>query len=77
MGLMGILSPRSAQREFAAGLSVNINFYLLLDIRRHEHRRDHGRHPENGNQYPARAPRRCHETNPSADNLGNPNGEDN
>ncbi len=81
MGLFGIPTTTiSGQSQSAAGLSVNINFYLLLDNSPSmniaattagintmvTHTSSQG-----GCAFA------CHETNPSADNLGNPNGEDN
>src|SRR5580693_3018603 len=81
MGLMGIPSTTiSGSASSAAGLSVNINFYLLLDNSPSmniaattagistmvSHTSAQG-----GCAFA------CHESNPSADNLGNPNGEDN
>jgi Flp pilus assembly protein TadG len=81
MGMFGM--PRTTitgQSQSAAGLSVNINFYLLLDNSPSmniaatssgistmvSHTSAQG-----GCAFA------CHESNPSADNLGNPNGEDN
>src|ERR1700728_2776092 len=81
MGLMGIPSTTiSGSASSAAGLSVNINFYLLLDNSPSMNIaattagiNTMAPHPpaEGARPFP------CHETDPSADNLGNPNGEDN
>ena len=81
MGLLGIPSTNITGSSTAeAGLSVNINFYLLLD-----------NSPSmniaatsagittmvNNTSAQGGCAFACHESNPSADNLGNPNGEDN
>jgi len=81
MGVMGIPTTTiSGSSTATAGLSVNINFYLLLDNSPSmniaattagintmvQHTSAQG-----GCAFA------CHETNPSADKLGNPNGEDN
>jgi hypothetical protein len=81
MGMFGLPTTTiTGQSQSAAGLSVNINFYLLLDNSPSmniaattagistmvSHTSAQG-----GCAFA------CHETNPSADNLGNPNGEDN
>jgi Flp pilus assembly protein TadG len=81
MGLMGI--PRTTLSGGAtaqAGLSTNINFYLLLDNSPSMNiaatsagiqKMVANTSAQGGCAFA------CHETNPSADNLGNPNGEDN
>jgi Flp pilus assembly protein TadG len=64
----------------AAGLSVNINFYLLLDNSPSMNiaATSSGIATMVANtQAQGGCAFACHETNPSADNLGNPNGEDN
>ena len=81
MGMFGLPTTTiTGQSQSAAGLSVNINFYLLLDNSPSmniaattagistmvSHTSAQG-----GCAFA------CHESNPSADNLGNPNGEDN
>jgi Flp pilus assembly protein TadG len=81
MGLMGIPSTTiSGSASSAAGLSVNINFYLLLDNSPSMNiaattagiqKMVNATSAQGGCAFA------CHETNPSADNLGNPNGEDN
>src|SRR5580693_7913905 len=81
MGLMGIPSTTiSGSASSAAGLSVNINFYLLLDNSPSMNiaattagiqKMVANTSAQGGCAFA------CHETNPSADNLGNPNGEDN
>src|SRR5580692_11177639 len=81
MGLMGIPSTTiSGSASSAAGLSVNINFYLLLD---NSPSMNIAATTAGINTMVANTSAQggcafaCHETNPSADNLGNPNGEDN
>src|ERR1700731_633496 len=81
MGLMGIPSTTiSGTASAAAGLSVNINFYLLLDNSPSMNiaattagiqKMVNATSAQGGCAFA------CHETNPSADSLGNPNGEDN
>ena len=81
MGLMGIPSTTiSGSASSAAGLSVNINFYLLLDNSPSMNiaattagiqKMVANTSAQGGCAFA------CHETDPSADNLGNPNGEDN
>src|SRR5580692_9492902 len=81
MGLMGIPSTTiSGSESSAAGLSVNINFYLLLDNSPSMNiaattagiqKMVANTSAQGGCAFA------CHESNPSADNLGNPNGEDN
>ena len=81
MGLMGIPSTTiSGSASSAAGLSVNINFYLLLDNSPSMNiaattagiqKMVANTSAQGGCAFA------CHETNPSADNLGNPSGEDN
>jgi Flp pilus assembly protein TadG len=81
MGLLGIPSTNLNGGSTAqAGLSVNINFYLLLD-----------NSPSmniaatsagittmvNNTSAQGGCAFACHESNPAGDNLGNPNGEDN
>jgi len=81
MGLLGI--PTTAiggQAQAAAGLSVNINFYLLLD---NSPSMNIAATTAGINTMVSHTSAQggcafaCHESNPSADNLGNPNGEDN
>ncbi len=81
MGLVGIPSTTvSGQSHSAAGLSVNINFYLLLD---NSPSMNIAATTAGINTMVSHTSAQggcafaCHETNPSADNLGNPNGEDN
>src|ERR1700722_12326994 len=81
MGLMGIPSTTiSGSASSAAGLSVNINFYLLLDnspsMNIAATTAGIQKMVANTSAQGACA-FACHESNPSADNLGNPNGEDN
>src|SRR6202161_3946000 len=80
MGLMGIPSTTiNGTSTAAAGLSVNINFYLLLD---NSPSMDIAATTAGINTMVANTSAQggcafaCHETDPSADNLGNPNGED-
>src|SRR5580698_4638890 len=81
MGLVGIPSTTvSGQSHSAAGLSVNINFYLLLD---NSPSMNIAATTAGINTMVSHTSAQggcafaCHESNPSADNLGNPNGEDN
>ncbi len=81
MSLVGIPSTTiSGQSHSAAGLSVNINFYLLLD---NSPSMNIAATTAGINTMVSHTSAQggcafaCHETNPSADNLGNPNGEDN
>jgi Flp pilus assembly protein TadG len=81
MGLFGIPTTTiSGQAHSAAGLSVNINFYLLLD---NSPSMNIAATTAGINTMVSHTSAQggcafaCHETNPSADNLGNPNGEDN
>jgi len=81
MGLMGIPSTTiSGSASSAAGLSVNINFYLLLD---NSPSMNIAATTDGINTMVSHTSAQggcafaCHESNPSADNLGNPNGEDN
>ena len=81
MGLMGIPSTTiSGSASSAAGLSVNINFYLLLD---NSPSMNIAATTAGINTMVANTSAQggcafaCHESDPSADNLGNPNGEDN
>ncbi len=81
MGLFGIPTTTvSGQSHSAAGLSVNINFYLLLD---NSPSMNIAATTAGINTMVSHTSAQggcafaCHETNPSADNLGNPNGEDN
>src|SRR5580700_11829690 len=81
MGLMGIPSTTiSGSASSAAGLSVNINFYLLLD---NSPSMNIAATTAGINTMVSHTSAQggcafaCHETNPAADNLGNPHGEDN
>src|SRR5580700_10338125 len=81
MGLMGIPNTTiSGSASSAAGLSVNINFYLLLD---NSPSMNIAATTAGINTMVANTSAQggcafaCHESDPSADNLGNPNGEDN
>jgi Flp pilus assembly protein TadG len=81
MSLVGIPTTTiSGQSHSAAGLSVNINFYLLLD---NSPSMNIAATTAGINTMVSHTSAQggcafaCHETNPSADNLGNPNGEDN
>jgi Flp pilus assembly protein TadG len=81
MGLLGIPTTTiTGQSQSAAGLSVNIDFYLLLD---NSPSMNIAATTAGINTMVANTQAQggcafaCHETNPSADNLGNPNGEDN
>ena len=81
MGLMGIPSTTiSGSASSAAGLSVNINFYLLLD---NSPSMNIAATTAGINTMVSHTSAQggcafaCHETDPAADNLGNPNGEDN
>jgi hypothetical protein len=70
----------TGQSQSAAGLSVNINFYLLLD---NSPSMNIAATTAGINTMVSHTSAQggcafaCHESNPSADNLGNPNGEDN
>jgi Flp pilus assembly protein TadG len=81
MGLMGIPSTTlSGSATAQAGLSTNINFYLLLDNSPSMNiaATSAGIQKMVANtQAQGGCAFACHESNPSADNLGNPNGEDN
>jgi Flp pilus assembly protein TadG len=81
MGLMGISSTTlSGSATAQAGLSTNINFYLLLDNSPSMNiaaTSDGIQKMVANTQAQGGCAFACHETNPSADNLGNPNGEDN
>jgi Flp pilus assembly protein TadG len=81
MSLLGIPTTTiTGSSTAAAGLSVNINFYLLLD---NSPSMNIAATTAGINTMVANTSAQggcafaCHETNPSADNLGNPNGEDN
>jgi Flp pilus assembly protein TadG len=81
MGLLGIPTTTiNGQAQSAAGLTVNINFYLLLD---NSPSMNIAATTSGINTMVANTQAQggcafaCHESNPSADNLGNPNGEDN
>src|SRR3984957_12531372 len=81
MGLMGFPSTTiSGSASSAAGLLVNINFYLLLD---NSPSMNIAATTAGINTMVSHTLAQggcafaCHESNPSADNLGNPNGEDN
>jgi Flp pilus assembly protein TadG len=81
MGLLGIPTTTiNGQAQAAAGLSVNINFYLLLD---NSPSMNIAATSSGISTMVANTSAQggcafaCHESNPSADNLGNPNGEDN
>jgi Flp pilus assembly protein TadG len=81
MGLMGIPNTAiSGTATAQAGLSVNINFYLLLDNSPSMNIAATSAGIQtmiNHTSAQGGCAFACHETNPSADNLGNPNGEDN
>ena len=81
MGLMGIPTTTiSGSASSAAGLTVNINFYLLLDNSPSMNIAATSAGIQTMVNHTASqggCAFACHETNPSADNLGNPNGEDN
>jgi Flp pilus assembly protein TadG len=81
MGLFGIPTTTiSGQAQSAAGLSVNINFYLLLDNSPSMNIAATSAGIQtmvSNTQAQGGCAFACHESNPSADNLGNPNGEDN
>jgi hypothetical protein len=70
----------AGKSQSAAGLSVNINFYLLLD---NSPSMNIAATTNGINTMVSHTSAQggcafaCHESNPSADNLGNPNGEDN
>jgi Flp pilus assembly protein TadG len=81
MGLLGIPTTTiTGSSSAAAGLSVNINFYLLLD---NSPSMNIAATTAGINTMVANTSAQggcafaCHESNPSADNLGNPGGEDN
>jgi Flp pilus assembly protein TadG len=81
MGMFGIPTTNiTGQSQAAAGLSVNINFYLLLD---NSPSMNIAATTAGINTMVSHTSAQggcafaCHESNPSADNLGNPNGEDN
>ena len=81
MGMFGLPTTNiTGQSQSAAGLSVNINFYLLLD---NSPSMNIAATTDGINTLVSHTSAQggcafaCHETNPSADNLGNPNGEDN
>jgi Flp pilus assembly protein TadG len=81
MGLLGIPTTTiTGTSSAAAGLSVNINFYLLLD---NSPSMNIAATTAGINTMVANTSAQggcafaCHESNPSADNLGNPGGEDN
>jgi Flp pilus assembly protein TadG len=81
MGVMGIQTTNiSGTATAQAGLSVNINFYLLLDNSPSMNIAATSAGIQtmvNHTSAQGGCAFACHETNPSADNLGNPNGEDN
>jgi Flp pilus assembly protein TadG len=81
MGMVGIPTTTiNGSATSAAGLSVNINFYLLLDNSPSMNiaATSSGIATMVANtQAQGGCAFACHESNPSADNLGNPNGEDN
>jgi Flp pilus assembly protein TadG len=81
MGVVGIPTTTiSGQSTAAAGLSTNINFYLLLD---NSPSMNIAATTAGINTMVANTSAQggcafaCHESNPSADNLGNPGGVDN
>ena len=81
MGMFGLPTTNiTGQSQSAAGLSVNINFYLLLD---NSPSMNIAATTAGINTMVSHTSAQggcafaCHESNPSADNLGNPNGEDN
>jgi Flp pilus assembly protein TadG len=81
MGLVGLPTTTITGSSTAqAGLSVNINFYLLLD---NSPSMNIAATTDGINTMVANTSAQggcafaCHESNPSADNLGNPGGEDN
>jgi Flp pilus assembly protein TadG len=81
MGLVGIPSTTlSGSATAQAGLSTNINFYLLLDNSPSMNiaaTSDGIQKMVANTQSQGGCAFACHETDPAADNLGNPNGEDN
>jgi Flp pilus assembly protein TadG len=81
MGLMGLpTTALSGTATAQAGLSVNINFYLLLDNSPSMNIAATSSGIQtmvNSTSAQGGCAFACHESNPSADNLGNPNGEDN
>jgi Flp pilus assembly protein TadG len=81
MGLLGITNTAiSGTATAQAGLSVNINFYLLLDNSPSMNIAATSSGIQtmvNHTSAQGGCAFACHESNPSADNLGNPNGEDN
>ncbi len=81
MGVMGIQTTTvNGTATAQAGLSVNINFYLLLD---NSPSMDIAATSAgiqtmvNNTSAQGGCAFACHESDPAADNLGNPNGEDN
>src|SRR3984885_9701101 len=81
MGMFGLPTTNiTGQSQSAAGLSVNINFYLLLD---NSPSMNIAATTAGINTMVSHTSAQggcafaCHESDPSADNLGNPNGEDN
>jgi Flp pilus assembly protein TadG len=81
MGLMGIQTTAiNGSATAQAGLSVNINFYLLLDNSPSMNIAATSAGIQtmvNNTSAQGGCAFACHESDPSADNLGNPNGEDN
>jgi Flp pilus assembly protein TadG len=81
MGLMGLPTTAiSGSATAQAGLSVNINFYLLLDNSPSMNIAATSSGIQtmvNNTSAQGGCAFACHESDPSADNLGNPNGEDN
>jgi len=81
MGLLGLPTTTiSGSASAAAGLSVNINFYLLLDNSPSMNIAATSAGIQkmvNNTAAQGGCAFACHETNPSADNLGNPGGVDN
>lgn len=81
MGVLGIPTTTITGSSTAtAGLSVNINFYLLLDNSPSMNiaaTTDGINTMVQNTSVQGGCAFACHESNPSADNLGNPNGEDN
>jgi len=81
MGALGIPNTAiSGTATAQAGLSVNINFYLLLDNSPSMNIAATSSGIQtmvNNTSAQGGCAFACHESNPSADNLGNPNGEDN
>jgi Flp pilus assembly protein TadG len=81
MGLFGLqTTPISGSATAAAGLSVNINFYLLLDNSPSMNIAATSAGIQtmvNHTSAQGGCAFACHESDPAADNLGNPNGVDN